>query len=104
MNRPADQPVPPRSGLRAAVEHRSHVALVFLSGLPRWVLPVAMVALLIGSVLLPTVPAAVCLVLLLAALVWLSFLSWPVTDGRGRGLRVLVVALIALVGVTRVLD
>jgi hypothetical protein len=88
--------------LRTSIERRSHVLLVFIAGQPRWQLPVVMVALLAGTVLLPTVLAAVCLVVLLATVGWLSYLSWPVTDPRGRLLRVVALIVVAALGLREV--
>lgn len=87
------------TGLRRDVEQRSAVLLVWLSTLPRWLLPVAAAALLAGVVFAPTALALFCLLVLLAALGWLSFLSWPATDGRGRALRLMTLALLVLLGV-----
>lgn len=91
------------SPLRAAVERRSRVLLVVLSRQPRWLLPVASGLLLVGVVLLPPLAALVALVLLLALVGWLAFLSWPVTDARGRTLRVASLLLLVVLGAQSVL-
>jgi hypothetical protein len=75
--------------LRTDVERRSAVLLVALSRLPRWLVAVLIMADFLGVLLLPTVPAALCLALLLAFLGWLGYLSWPSLDSRARRLRVL---------------
>ena len=97
-------PRPPASPLRTAVERRSRVLLVALSQQPKWLLPVASALLLAGVVLLPTVPALVCLVVLLAVVGWLGYLSWPVADGRGRAIRVASLVLLLVLGAQSVLS
>ena len=92
-------PEAPATGARAAVERRSAVLLVLLSQAPRFVLPLASVVLLTGGVLLPRLPALVCFAVLLALVGWLSYLSWPVTEGRGRVLRVVALAMLAVLAV-----
>lgn len=93
---------PPAGALRQAVEQRSAVALVWLAQRPRWILPVSMAAILGGVVFLPTVPALVCLVVLLSVVGWLSYLSWPAADGRGRLLRIGTLTLMVVLGVQSV--
>ena len=85
--------------LRTAVERRSATLLVVLSGQPRWLLPVVTAALLGGVVLLPRAPAAVCLAVLHALVGWLSYLSWPAVDPRGRAVRVVGLGLLVVLGV-----
>jgi hypothetical protein len=68
---------------------------VFLSGLPRWVLLVAIfVLLVIGMVGTGWVGAAGLLVLF-AALAWFAYLNWPALDAPGRILRVVALAVLA---------
>jgi hypothetical protein len=76
------------SGLRAQVERRSAVPLVFLQGLPRWLLPVALAALLVVGMVMTGWPAAIPLLVLAVFLCWFGYLSWPVLDVSGRVLRV----------------
>lgn len=88
------------STLRAAVERRSGTLLAWLSLRPRLLLPGVVLVLFLLAALLPPPLSTLCLlpVLLLAA--WLTYLSWPVLDGRARVLRtvvlVLLVGLVAL--------
>ena len=91
------------SSLRAGVERRSAPLLVLLSRQPRWLLPLASALLLAGVLFLPAAGAVVCLVALLAVVGWLSYLSWPVADSRGRVVRVATLALLVVLGVQSVL-
>src|SRR5260370_42113845 len=75
-------------GLRAAIERRSAVPLVYVHHLPRWVLPLAMVGLLAIGMLGTGLLGGVALVLLAAVIGWLGYLSWPSDDLPGRLLRV----------------
>ena len=98
-SRSSPEPRAPASSLRSAVEQRSGVLLVALSRQPRWLLPLVSALLLGGVVLLPPVAALACLVLLLALVGWLSYLSWPVVDARGRAVRLASLTVIVVLGV-----
>lgn len=92
----------PRPGaLRTTVERRSGVLLAWLSLRPRLLLPGVVLALLLASGLLPLAPGAVCLLLVVLVVGWLSYLSWPVLDGRGRLVRLLVVLMLLGLGAAR---
>ena len=97
-------PRPPAGPLRTAVERRSRVLLVALAGQPKWLLPVVSALLLAGVVLLPAAAALACLVVLLALVGWLGYLSWPVADGRGRAIRVASLLLLLVLGAQSVLS
>lgn len=99
--RPAPPPPPPRSGLRGAVERRSSVALVYLSQRPSWTLPLVTGLLLVAGLLAPPAVGVPLLLLVLALVGWLSYLSWPAVQGLGRGLRLGVLALLVLAVVQR---
>lgn len=70
--------------------------MVFLHRLPRWVLLVAVFALLVVGMVGTGWVAAAGVLVLAVALGWFAFLNWPALDGSGRALR--VVALAVLVG------
>lgn len=74
-------------GLRRTVERWSATPLVFLHQLPRWVLPVVLVALLLAGMLGTGWVGAAALLALAALLGWLAYLSWPSTPPPGRLLR-----------------
>jgi hypothetical protein len=68
---------------------------VFLHQLPRWVLPLALVGLLIAGMIGTGWVGAAALLVLAALLGWLAYLSWPSTPLPGRLLR--IVGLVFLV-------
>ena len=88
--------------LRRTVERRSAPVLLWLSSRPKVLLPALVLALLLGGLTTPTVPAAVLLTVLALVLLWLTYLSWPVLDGRARALRAAMLLLIAVALVQRV--
>jgi hypothetical protein len=87
---------PATSGLRRAMERWSATPLVFLHQLPRWVLPVALVALLVAGMLGTGWVGAAALLVLAAFLAWLAYLSWPSTPLPGRLLRLAAFIVLAL--------
>lgn len=93
---------PPATGARREVERRSAVLLVWLSQRPRWLVPLATAALLAGVVFLPSGPALGCLVVVVALVGWLSYLSWPAVAGPQRLVRVATLLLLLAVGVLAV--
>ena len=78
---------PAAGGLRRTVERWSATPLVFLHQLPRWVLPLALVALLLAGMLGTGWVGATAMLMLAALLGWLAYLSWPSTPLPGRLLR-----------------
>jgi hypothetical protein len=94
---------PGASRARQSVERRSAAPLVFLYGLPRWVAPLAVVALLIAGLAVPGVIGAVALLALAAVLGWLGALSWPRLSAAGRVTRAGAVAVVAAVAIAQLL-
>ena len=82
------------SGLRAAVERRSAVFLVFLQQLPRWVLLAVAAGLLLIGMIGNGWPGAVALLLLAVFLGWFAYLSWPALDVPFRLMRVAAVGVL----------
>lgn len=74
-------------GLRAEVERRSATLVVFLYRLPRWVLLVAVFAVLAVGMLVPGWIGAAALLVLAGFLGWFAFLNWPTLDSSGKLLR-----------------
>lgn len=74
--------------------------LLVLGQQPRWLVALGAVALFAGLLLLPSVPAALCLIALLLVAGWLTFLSWPLLENRARGLRVGVLAGLLVLGLS----
>jgi hypothetical protein len=90
----------PAPGLRGQVERRSAAVLLWLSARPKFLVPGIMALLLIGGLAPPAGIGTPMLVLLLAFVGWLTYLSWPVIEGRARLIRVALMGLIvaAVVG------
>ena len=80
---------------RSSVARRSAVLLAWLSLRPRLLLPALVLGLLLLGSFLPPPLSTACLLLVLGVVGWLSYLSWPVLDGRARGLRLLVLSMLA---------
>ena len=87
--------------LRRTVEARSAPVLLWLSSRPKVLLPALVVVLLVGGLAAPPAVGLVLLAALAVVLLWLSYLSWPALDGRGRALRVAMLLLIAVALVQR---
>lgn len=103
--RPAPVVPPPTApGLRGAVERRSAPVLVWLSTRPKLLLPLASLALLIGGLAAPLPVALPLLLVLLAIVSWLTYLSWPAVHGTGRYVRLATVGLVALACVLRLVS
>jgi hypothetical protein len=96
-------PAPTAPGLRGDVERRSGPVLVWLSTRPRVLLPLASLLLLIGGLAAPLPVALPMLLVLLALVAWLTYLSWPAVHGTARLLRVATLGLVALAGALRLL-
>ena len=89
------------SPLRTRVEGVSRPLLVRLTRLPKPVVPLATVALFAVAVLAPAPVALAALVLIGLFLLWLTFLAWPAVTTGGKLMRVGMVALVVVLGVTR---
>jgi hypothetical protein len=83
------------------VERPSARALVYLHQLPRWLPPLAMLALLITGFAVPGWIGATALALVAVFLGWLGFLSWPTLAVSGRLLRVAAVACLLALAVAQ---
>ena len=88
---------------RRTLERRSAPGLLWLSSRPKLLLPMLVAVLLIGGLAAPPVPGSALLLVLALLLGWLSYLSWPALDGRGRAVRAAMLALIAVALVQRVI-
>ena len=82
------------TGRRGRAERASAPVLVWLSGLPSFLLPVVSVLLLVAGLAAPTAIGVPILLVLLVLLFWLSYLSWPAVHGVQRFLRLGVVGLL----------
>jgi hypothetical protein len=89
------------SPLRARLEVASRPLLVRLTALPRQAVPLASVVLFAVAVLAPAPVAVVALLLIGLFLVWLTFLAWPAVGVGGRLMRLAMVGLVVVLGLTR---
>jgi hypothetical protein len=92
---------PPPSPARTRLNRASAPLLLWMSSLPRWVVPVVMGLLLAGGLFLSGSLAwlgTVLLAIVTAFIIWLLALSWPVLTTGGRLARSLVA--VALLGIT----
>jgi hypothetical protein len=96
---PSSQRAP--SALRASVERSTRPLLLRLHALPRPVVPLATVALVVIGVLAPPAVGLLALGVVALFVVWIAYLSWPVVPLGGRVLRVVMVGLVVLLGLTR---
>ena len=84
--------VAPPSSLRQRFERVSAPLILSLARLPRWVFPLAMAALLVAGLMVnPGGLGGLFLLVLVAALCWLTALSWPALTVAGRILRVITI-------------
>lgn len=88
---------------RGRIEAASRPLLIRMAALPRWVLPVALLTLLLVGVLIPALPGTLALLLVTLILLWLLLLSWPALRPSGRVLRIAVIALLLYIVASRVL-
>ncbi len=89
------------SPLRARLEGASRPLLVRLTALPRQAIPLGTVALFAVAVLAPAPVAVVALVVIGLFLLWLTFLAWPAVGVGGKLMRVAMVGLVVVLGITR---
>jgi hypothetical protein len=87
---------------RRAVEKRSAPVLVLLHGQHKAIVPLVSVLLLLGGLALPLPIGLVCLLLLVAFVAWLTYLSWPAIVGPARAVRLATLALLVFAGLSRV--
>lgn len=92
---------PDASSFRAAVERRSFVVVAFLRGLPKAMPGLLMLGILAGGVALRGAAGAACVGFGALVLLWLTYLSWPALPPPGRAVRVVVVALLVLLALSR---
>jgi uncharacterized protein DUF6703 len=92
---------PDPSPARASIEQRSATPLLWLHQLPRWLLPVLVVALLVTGLAIAGWAGAIALFALAGVLGWLAAVSWPRLNAQGRAMRVLSVGLLIAAAVIR---
>lgn len=92
---------PGASEFRHVIERRAAAPLLYLYQLPRWVVPVALLVVLITGFAVPGWAGAVALLLLAAVLGALAYLSWPSLASRGRLLRGAAVAILIVLAIAQ---
>lgn len=97
----AGSPPSPSSPLRQQVEARTRPLLVRLHRLPRPLIPLATVLAVGVGVLAPLPVALVALLLVFGFVAWIAYVSWPVVPTSGRLVRLLMLALIVTLALTR---
>ena len=91
----------PDSSLRARLEDVSRPLLVRLTALPKQAVPLGSVVLFAVAILAPTPVAFAALVVIGVFLVWLTFLAWPAVGLGGRLMRLVMIGLVVVLGLTR---
>ena len=84
----------PAPGVRGEVERASAPVLLWLSSRPRFFVPLLSAVLLIGGLAAPPGFGVPLLLLLVAFVGWLSYLSWPAVSGVQRILRLGTIGLV----------
>ena len=87
------------SSLRESFERASLPALTFLSGLPRAVPFLVILALVVAGLFVPYGWVLIALVVLI--LLWIALLAWPRLTAAERLMRVAVIVLMAAIAVTQ---
>lgn len=76
--------------------------MVWLSRLPQFVIPAAMVGLMVVGLAATTAVALPALLLVMMFIGWLAFLSWPVISLGQRAIRLVAIGLVVVAAVGRV--
>ncbi|MEU9887602.1 DUF6703 family protein [Sphaerisporangium sp. NPDC051011] len=109
QGRPAPRPLPRgehfltpgATGVRRAVELKSAAPLVYLYGLPRWILPVVLVVLLLVALAVPDWRGGIAALPVLGFVAWLAYMSWPSLGPWARFLRVALATFVVLLAAER---
>lgn len=91
----------PPGSVRATVARLSFPVLAALSRLPRWLLGVTLAAVLLTGLFLQNIAGIAVLSVVTLFVGWLLYLSWPALPAQGRLLRLLVVALLLWLIISR---
>lgn len=88
-------------GWRGWLERHSKRAIVRMSLLPGWLVPVLLALMLFAGLVLPAAWAGGLLLAVGLFLAWLSALSWPANSAGARAVRVAVSLLVLTLGVLK---
>ncbi len=94
---------PPPSAMRMQIEDASRPLLVWLTKLPKMVIPLATVVVLAIGVLAPLPVGVPALAVVTVWMAWLGYLAWPAVTPGGRALRLATVGILLVAIVMRVL-
>lgn len=83
------------------MERVSRPALVRLTALPRFVIPLVTLALVAVGAFAPMPIAIPAFALVFGFVSWISYLSWPAISGGGKAIRAIMLVLIVILAVTR---
>lgn len=87
--------------LRQSMERVSRPVLVRLTAMPRLVVPLVTLALIAVGAFAPLPVALLAFGVVFVFIAWISYLSWPVIPTSGKAIRALMLALIAVLVITR---
>lgn len=74
-----------------------------LHRMPRWLIPVIMAVLMLLGLFIEAAWAGIFIIAIAVFLAWLLALSWPVILPSSRAFRVIVIAVVAVVGVMKLM-
>lgn len=94
---------PTPSAMRMQIEDASRPLLVWLTKLPKMVIPLATVVVLAIGVLAPLPVGVPALAVVTVWMAWLGYLAWPAVTPGGRALRLATVGILLVAIVMRVL-
>lgn len=86
---------------REVIAELSKPLLTRIHALPRLVVPLVTLLLVVVGALAPLSLAVPALVIIFAFVGWIVYLAWPIVPASGRALRVIMLALIAGIAVSR---
>jgi hypothetical protein len=101
--KPQQTPPPQKSDARRELERRSAGPLLVLHRMPRWLIPLIMAVLMLLGLFISAPWAGIFIVAIAVFLAWLLVLSWPVIMPGSRFFRLIVIAVVAVVGVMKML-
>jgi hypothetical protein len=101
-SRAAAPPPDNRSPFRRRLETASLGPLLFMRGLPRFLVPILLGVVLLAGLALPSHWAGLLLILPALFLAWLLALSWPVLPWFARAVRVFALVVLIVAAVARI--
>ncbi len=93
---------PDAGPVRAGIERRSALVIVWLAHLPRYLPPLVMFLVFGGGLVLPGLPGAILLLLTAAVMGLLSYLAWPSVPLLLRLARLAILAAVIVFAGTKI--